>query len=601
MERRDAPTFQTFLNQWRRSKLSARAILETEDGRWALVSTSVTALVAGTIAWLAAGAVPHTAAYSHNASRDRSLLPYQVFMRLASRGSDARASYASIGPAAALTSKPAVTDVTPPASLDNALMAESLNGDDDIPTDIDTHTITLESGDTLVGALTDAGVSADDANAAVLALRDVYNPRALRAGQTFQLSFAPTGNPAVARITYSPPNQAGDTDSAGNGQPQSEAPSRLLSISFSPSIDHDVTVSRATDGSFNAKDTEKELVARYHRAGGTIDSSLYLAAMQAGIPAEAVVQMIHIFSYQVDFQRDIHPGDKFQVLYSYYYTKDGKPAKQGVIDFASMTLGGKTYTLYRYTPKGSDSADYLDGKGRSAKSLLMKTPVDGARISSTFGMRYHPVLGYSRMHKGVDFAVPVGTPVMAAGSGVIKFEGRARGYGNFLMIKHNSEYTTAYGHLSRFAKGLHDGSHVHQGQIVAYSGNTGLTTGPHLHYEVRDTAIRSIRFASRLPGASSSRARNWRPSPARSITSTTNWRPCRWKPRLPTIRMVCGPRRTEPPASAPTQRAAGISRPPVFFARDPVSAPSASAHLRRGRRPGCRNRARRWSGRSWWR
>ena len=115
----------------------------------------------------------------------------------------------------------------------------------------------------------------------------------------------------------------------------------------------------------------------------------------------------------------------------------------------------------------------------------MKTPVDGARISSGFGMRFHPVLGYSRMHKGVDFAVPVGTPVMAAGAGTIKFEGRARGYGNFLMIKHNRDYTTAYGHLSRFVPGLHDGSHVRQGQIVAYSGNTGLTTGPHLHYEVR--------------------------------------------------------------------------------------------------------------------
>ena len=164
----------------------------------------------------------------------------------------------------------------------------------------------MDSGDTLVGALTDAGVSSDDANAAVVALRKVYNPRALRAGQSFHLSFAPGEAAPVARITYTPPNQADDSN--GSGQPPADAPSKLLSISFSPTIDHDITVSRAADGAFRAQDVEKQLVARYHRAGGTIDSSLYLAAMQAGIPAEAVVQMIHIFSYQVDFQRDIHPG-----------------------------------------------------------------------------------------------------------------------------------------------------------------------------------------------------------------------------------------------------------------------------------------------------
>lgn len=483
MERQDAPSFQTFLSNWRRSRSGARAILQSEEGRWALVSTSVTALVAGAVAWLAAGTMPQsTAAYS-SAGHDRSLLPYQVFTRLTSQDKDAKASFASIGPAATLAHKPSTG--LPPAALDNALTAERMAGDDNADSGIDTRSITLAPGDTLVGALTDAGASAADAHAAVVALKTVYSPRALRAGQSFDLSFASDPDAPVAKITYTPPNQMGGNKPVTQ-EAASDTPPKLLSISFSPSIDHEITVSRAADGSFSAKDAEKQLVAHYHRAGGTIDSSLYLAAMQAGIPAETVVDMIHMFSYQVDFQRDIHPGDKFQVLYNYYYTKDGKPAKQGVIDYASMTLGGKTYTLYRYQEKNSDIADYLDGHGRSAKSLLMKTPVDGARISSRFGMRFHPVLGYSRMHKGVDFAVPVGTPVMAAGSGVIKYEGRARGFGNFLLIKHNKEFSTAYGHLSRFVKGLHIGSHVHQGQIVAYSGNTGLTTGPHLHYEVRE-------------------------------------------------------------------------------------------------------------------
>ena len=148
--------------------------------------------------------------------------------------------------------------------------------------------------------------------------------------------------------------------------------------------------------------------------------------MQAGIPAEVVVQMIHMFSYEVDFQRDIKPGDTFEVLYNYYYTPDGKPAKQGDIAYATMHLGDRTVALYRYQPPNGDPVEYFDAKGQSAKSMLMKTPVDGARISSGFGMRFHPVLGYTRMHKGIDFAVPTGTPVMAAGSGTIEISGLAR-------------------------------------------------------------------------------------------------------------------------------------------------------------------------------
>jgi murein DD-endopeptidase MepM/ murein hydrolase activator NlpD len=207
--------------------------------------------------------------------------------------------------------------------------------------------------------------------------------------------------------------------------------------------------------------------------------------MQGGIPAQVVVQMIHMFSYEVDFQRDLRPGDTFEVLYSYYYTPDGKPAKQGQIDYATIHLAGRSLTLYRYQPKGEAQADFLDARGQSAKSMLMKTPVDGARISSAFGMRFHPVLGYTRMHKGIDFAVPTGTPVMAAGSGVIQVEGWEGGYGNFIVLNHGNSYSTAYGHLSRFAPGVHQGSRVRQGQVIAYSGATGLATGPHLHYEIR--------------------------------------------------------------------------------------------------------------------
>jgi murein DD-endopeptidase MepM/ murein hydrolase activator NlpD len=206
--------------------------------------------------------------------------------------------------------------------------------------------------------------------------------------------------------------------------------------------------------------------------------------MQAGIPAKVVVEMIHMLSYKVDFQRDIKPGDSFQVLYSYYYTPDGQPAKEGEISFVTMKLADRTVTLYRYQPK-DDDVDYFDSKGVSAKGMLMKTPVDGARITSGFGMRFHPILGYTRMHKGIDFGVPLGTPVMAAGGGTIEEEGWKGGYGNFVLINHGNGYETAYGHLSRFAPGEHVGSRVRQGQIVAFSGSTGESTGPHLHYEIR--------------------------------------------------------------------------------------------------------------------
>jgi murein DD-endopeptidase MepM/ murein hydrolase activator NlpD len=207
--------------------------------------------------------------------------------------------------------------------------------------------------------------------------------------------------------------------------------------------------------------------------------------MQAGIPADIVIEMIRMFSYKVDFQRDLQPGDSFEVYYDYYYTKDGQPAKTGNISFARMRLGGKDVTLYRYAPADDGVAEYFDAKGQSAKGMLMKTPVDGARISSGFGSRFHPILGYTRMHKGVDFAVPTGTPVMAAGAGTIAFMGWANGYGNFVVINHGNNYSTAYGHLSRFAAGLRRGSHLAQGTVFAFSGMTGLATGPHLHYEIR--------------------------------------------------------------------------------------------------------------------
>jgi murein DD-endopeptidase MepM/ murein hydrolase activator NlpD len=460
---------------WQRAARSAASALSTTDGRWALVSTSLTAMIAGTIAWLAIGTMPPNAV-GFGTSHERTLLPYDLFLKLTRSGGSSDASFSPI---------PQAKRQQQPGDLDNSLAQQQAGDDENATPGIETRTITLDRGDTLAGALEDAGISADDANAAVAALGKVFSARAMRAGQAFELTYS-TEKPQPSAADLAP--TVGDEDSADPNEavtPATTTPvSHLISIAFSPSVEHDISVSRDDSGAFVANDVVKQLSEHQHRAGATIEGSLYLSAMRAGIPADVVVEMIHMFSYEVDFQRDIRPGDTFEVFYNYYYTPEGQPAREGNVSYATMHLGGRTVTLYRYQPDANQPADYFDARGQSAKSMLMKTPVDGARISSGFGMRFHPVLGYSRMHKGIDFAVPVGTPVMAAGAGVVQIAGHLGGYGNYLRINHQNGYGTAYGHLSRLAPGVHPGSHVHQGQVVAYSGNTGMSTGPHLHYEI---------------------------------------------------------------------------------------------------------------------
>ncbi|MBV9570100.1 MAG: M23 family metallopeptidase [Alphaproteobacteria bacterium] len=490
MERRPTFGLASVVNGWRVAGATGEAwaanagqVLGTSDGRWALVSTSMAALVAGSVAWLASGIMPQ----SHsNSGRERSLMPYQLFLKLAGRNTLSQVSYSGLGPALGpVSANPSIGN--PSALLDHDFADRRAGGSDN---DEDTRTITLDRGDTLVGALTEAGVSQEEANAVILALARVYDPKAVRAGETFDISFTTVPVRSVAQIIYTPPAQSMDSvsdDDAGNGTLEAvpETPvGKLLSLSYSPTVDREITIARGATGAFTTQDVHKTLEARFHRAGAQIDSSLYLAAMQAGIPADIVVKMIHMFSYEVDFQRDLKSGDSFEVLYNYYYTPDGQPAKEGDVQYAALNFGGRHVSLYRYRPKG-DVPEYFDSRGQSARSMLMKTPVDGARITSGFGMRFHPVLGYSRMHKGVDFGVPIGTPVMAAGAGVIQQEGRLGGYGNFISVNHQNGYSTAYGHLSRFAPGIHVGSRVRQGQVIAYSGNSGMSTGPHLHYEIR--------------------------------------------------------------------------------------------------------------------
>ncbi|MFQ5467551.1 MAG: peptidoglycan DD-metalloendopeptidase family protein [Kiloniellaceae bacterium] len=318
--------------------------------------------------------------------------------------------------------------------------------------------VRVARGDTLMALLVRAGAGRAEAHEAIVALRPVYDPRGLKPGQRINVGLA------------------APRDSAAKG-------GRLLSISLRPSVERDVRVIRGADAAFIAKEFARKLDRRAVAANGRIESNLSLAARAAGLPRRTMSELIRLYSFDVDFQRDLRKGDRFEVLYEGLYEQDGKLAKSGNILYAALTLSGQRLDLYRFTPK-SGRTDYFDAKGRSVRKTLMRTPIDGARLSSGFGMRRHPILGYSRMHRGTDFAAPRGTPIYAAGDGRIEVAGRKGGYGRYVRIRHNSTYKSAYAHMSRIAKGMRKGKRVKQGQVIGYVGSSGRSTGPHLHYEV---------------------------------------------------------------------------------------------------------------------
>ncbi len=315
---------------------------------------------------------------------------------------------------------------------------------------IRTHRIA--SGDSFNGALSKLGATNRDAYLASLALTKHVNAKRLKVGQLLTATFD-------------------ETD-----------PDMLTAVSLKLDAEDTVNISRAGKG-FEGKVTHTPLQAAQHRASGLITSSLYEGMLEAGVPDAAIVNLIHIFSFDVDFQRDIRSGDKFDLYYETHHDDEGNLVKTGPIMFGQLTLRGKEIALYRY--KDQDGfTDYYHPDGSSSKKLLMRTPIDGARISSRYGTRKHPVLGYHKMHKGVDFAAPRGTPIKAAGNGTIEYAGRYGSFGIYVKIRHNGTYKTAYAHMKGLGRGIKKGARVRQGQTIGYVGTTGRSTGPHLHYEV---------------------------------------------------------------------------------------------------------------------
>ncbi len=227
---------------------------------------------------------------------------------------------------------------------------------------------------------------------------------------------------------------------------------------------------------------EKNLRKDFAYKESVIKNSLYSSAIKEKIPPSLIVEFARIYGFQIDFQRDIWKNDMFQIIYENFFNDDNEAIETGNIIYANLILQGKEYPLYFF--KNDQMSDYFDERGQSIKKTLMKTPINGARLSSSFGKRKHPILGFTKMHTGTDFAAPLGTPIMASGDGVVIKASWCGGGGNCVKIKHNSIYSTVYAHLSKFGRGIKKGTRVKQGQTIGYVGSTGMSTGPHLHYEV---------------------------------------------------------------------------------------------------------------------
>ena len=239
---------------------------------------------------------------------------------------------------------------------------------------------------------------------------------------------------------------------------------------------------RKSEDKFLVKENILQLYKKEVVVKNVIKNNLYSSAVDSGIEPNIIIEFARIFGFEVDFQRDIRKGDWFEILYEKFEDDNNKIRDTGKIIYASMYVNGEELNLYNFKFKNEE--DYFDINGKSITKSLMKTPINGARLSSSFGMRKHPILGYNKMHRGTDFAAPSGTPIMASGSGTVTRARWCGGGGNCVKIKHNYTYETIYAHMKAFAKGIKEGKKVKQGQIIGYVGSTGLSTGPHLHYEV---------------------------------------------------------------------------------------------------------------------
>ncbi|MBU4435469.1 MAG: peptidoglycan DD-metalloendopeptidase family protein [bacterium] len=312
--------------------------------------------------------------------------------------------------------------------------------------------VKVRPGETLEGAVERAGVAPDEARQVVATLQGAIDTVNIKAGMAFEAAIA---------------------------QRRSQrGPARLIGLSMRTSPSSTLTVSRTFDGALKLRELEETVTDETKVACGEMNGSFYESVASIGGTPAVISEAAKLFSHKIDFSRDIHEGDKFCLVFDRKVTESGRTVEAGDLEYAEV----KGQRFYAFDRDGK--TQFFDELGKNIKGFLLRTPVDGARITSTFGPRKHPVLGYTRAHQGVDFGAGTGTPILAAGDGVVLEARRWSGYGNWLRIRHSGQWDTGYGHISRYAPGIKAGVRVHQGQVVAYVGQTGLATGPHLHYEV---------------------------------------------------------------------------------------------------------------------
>ncbi|MFN3513272.1 MAG: peptidoglycan DD-metalloendopeptidase family protein [Phenylobacterium sp.] len=308
-------------------------------------------------------------------------------------------------------------------------------------------------GETLENAVRRAGVAPEEAREAVETLGAAMDTVHIKAGMAFDAAVArPRGERGHARLVG-------------------------LSLRTGPATA--ITLSRTFDGAMRLREMEEKIREEKMVARGEIAGSLYESASRLGANPTQVVNMVKLFSHKVDFDRDLKPGDEFVMIFDRKVTESGRTIDNGPLEYAAI----RGVQFYRFQ-RSDGQVEYFDEQGKNVRGFLLRTPVDNARMTSRFGMRRHPILGYNRMHQGIDFGAGAGTPIFAAGDGVVVEARRWGGYGNWVRIRHAGGFETGYAHTSRFAKGIRAGQAVKQGQVIAYVGSTGASTGPHLHYEI---------------------------------------------------------------------------------------------------------------------
>ncbi len=327
----------------------------------------------------------------------------------------------------------------------------------------------LQEGETFTGALKQADLEDDEINDVVNIISQKIDLRKLKVGTLIE--------------TY--------TKSINDKKIINE-------IIIYPDIEKKIYVKKVNN-KFVAGEDKKKLFSKLKLYEVEIHNSIYESLKKIDTPDEIIMEFVQLYSFDIDFQRDVRKGNKIKIFFEIYTDSQNNYIKSGNINFSEIILNDESYELYRFQSDGGEFVEYFNSDGKSATKALMKTPINGARLSSGFGMRKHPILGYNKKHQGVDFAAPTGTPIMAAGTGHIEFVGNNGGAGKYIRIKHLNGYKTSYSHLSKYASGIQKNVKVRQGQVIGYVGNTGLSTGPHLHYEVIFNGKRINPMKMKLP------------------------------------------------------------------------------------------------------